>query len=41
MFRLGLLFIIPLNQSFNALMGVLNSFPKEKIIVNRFAFICL
>lgn len=35
-FRMGLLFIICLNQSFNALGGVVNSFPKEKIIVNRY-----
>lgn len=33
--RTGLLFIILLNQAFNGTIGVLNSFPKEKIIVNR------
>ena len=33
--RTGLLFLICLNQAFNGTIGVLNSFPKEKIIVNR------
>lgn len=33
--QLGLLFVIAVNQAFNACIGVLNSFPKEKIIVNR------
>lgn len=33
--RNGLLFFISINQGFNGLMGVLNSFPKEKTIVNR------
>eukprot|EP01040_Poterioochromonas_malhamensis_P000564 gene564-604_t len=33
--REGLLFVITINQSFNNVIGVLNSFPKEKIIVSR------
>jgi ABC-type multidrug transport system ATPase subunit len=33
--RIGLLFVICLNQSFNGTLGVLNTFPKEKTIVNR------
>jgi ABC-type multidrug transport system permease subunit len=33
--REGLLFVIVLNQSFNNVIGVLNTFPKEKIIVSR------
>jgi len=33
--RTGLLFIICINQGFNAVSGVLNVFPKEKVIVNR------
>jgi ABC-type multidrug transport system ATPase subunit len=35
--RQGMLFIITLNQAFNAVIGVLTSFPKEKVIVNRYA----
>jgi ABC-type multidrug transport system ATPase subunit len=31
----GLLFVVVLNQSFNNVIGVLNTFPKEKLIVNR------
>jgi ABC-type multidrug transport system ATPase subunit len=34
--REGLLFIICLNQGFNSVIGVLNTFPKEKLIVNRY-----
>jgi ABC-type multidrug transport system permease subunit len=33
--RVGLLFVISINQGFNAVSGVLNVFPKEKVIVNR------
>jgi hypothetical protein len=33
--RIGLLFVICINQGFNSVLGVLNTFPKEKIIVNR------
>lgn len=33
--RTGLLFVVCLNQAFNGTISVLNSFPKEKIIVNR------
>ena len=33
--RTGLLFVISINQGFNALMAVLNVFPKEKLIVSR------
>lgn len=33
--RTGLLFVIAINQGFNALMAVLNVFPKEKLIVSR------
>jgi ABC-type multidrug transport system ATPase subunit len=33
--QMGLLFVIAVNQAFNACIGVLSSFPKEKIIVNR------
>lgn len=33
--RQGLLFVVVINQAFNGVMGVLNSFPKEKLIVNR------
>jgi len=33
--RQGLLFVIVINQAFNGVMGVLNTFPKEKLIVNR------
>lgn len=33
--RSGLLFVITINQGFNALMAVLNVFPKEKLIVSR------
>jgi ABC-type multidrug transport system permease subunit len=33
--RTGLLFLVVLNISFNAVIGVLNAFPKEKLIVNR------
>ena len=33
--RTGLLFIICLNQAFNGCLGVLNTFPREKIIVSR------
>lgn len=33
--RQGLLFVITINQGFNACLGVLNTFPREKIIVNR------
>jgi hypothetical protein len=33
--RIGLLFIICLNQGFNGCLGVLNTFPREKIIVAR------
>ena len=33
--RIGLLFIICLNQAFNGCLGVLNTFPREKIIVAR------
>jgi hypothetical protein len=29
--RSGLLFVITLNQGFNGVIGVLNSFPKEKV----------
>jgi len=31
----GLLFVISVNQAFNACIGVLTTFPKEKIVVNR------
>jgi hypothetical protein len=34
-YREGLLFIIVINQGFNNILGVANTFPKEKIIVNR------
>jgi ABC-type multidrug transport system permease subunit len=33
--RTGLLFVIAINQAFNGVIGVLNTFPKEKVIVNR------
>jgi hypothetical protein len=33
--RVGLLFVICINQGFNGVIGVLNAFPKEKVIVNR------
>jgi ABC-type multidrug transport system ATPase subunit len=33
--RAGLLFVVCLNNGFNNVIGVLNTFPKEKIIVNR------
>jgi ABC-type multidrug transport system ATPase subunit/ABC-type multidrug transport system permease subunit len=33
--RTGLLFVMVINQGFNALMAVLNVFPKEKLIVSR------
>jgi ATP-binding cassette subfamily G (WHITE) protein 2 len=33
--RNGLLFFVGINQGFNGLIGVLNTFPKEKNIVNR------
>mmetsp|Transcript_5075 Transcript_5075/g.5201 ORF Transcript_5075/g.5201 Transcript_5075/m.5201 type:complete len:659 (-) Transcript_5075:43-2019(-) len=33
--RLGLLFFVIINQAFTATSGVLNVFPREKIIVNR------
>ena len=33
--RTGLLFLIAINQAFNTMIGVLNTFPKEKVIVNR------
>ena len=33
--RNGLLFFVAINQGFNALIGVLNTFPKEKLMVNR------
>jgi len=33
--RIGLLFFISINQFFNAFFGVLNTFPKEKPIVQR------
>jgi len=33
--RQGLLFVVVINQAFNGVMGVLNTFPKEKLIVNR------
>lgn len=33
--REGMLFIIGLNQAFNAVLGVAMSFPQEKVIVNR------
>lgn len=29
------IFILPVNQGFNNVIGVLNTFPKEKVIVNR------
>lgn len=33
--RNGLFYFIMINQGFNTLIGVVNTFPKEKIIVNR------
>jgi len=33
--RIGLLFLTSINQGFNGVIGVLNTFPKEKVIVNR------
>eukprot|EP01041_Mallomonas_annulata_P001000 gene1000-1966_t len=33
--RAGFLFIVCLNQSFGGMMAVLNTFPREKIIMNR------
>ena len=33
--KTGLLFVICLNQAFNGCLGVLNTFPREKIIVSR------
>jgi hypothetical protein len=33
--RLGLLFVIVINQAFNGTLGVVNAFPKEKVIVQR------
>ncbi len=33
--RNGILFFISINVAFNNLIGVLNTFPKEKLIVNR------
>jgi len=33
--RTGLLFVIVINQGFNAVTAVLASFPREKLIVNR------
>eukprot|EP01041_Mallomonas_annulata_P000999 gene999-1965_t len=33
--RIGLLYFVCINQVFNSLLGALNTFPKEKIIVNR------
>jgi hypothetical protein len=33
--RLGVLFFVMLNQCFGSALGVLNSFPSEKQIVNR------
>jgi ABC-type multidrug transport system ATPase subunit/ABC-type multidrug transport system permease subunit len=33
--RIGLLFFVSINQFFNAFFGVLNTFPKEKPIVQR------
>ena len=32
----GFLFIVCLNQAFNAVLAVLNVFPKEKVIMNRY-----
>lgn len=31
----GILFFLIINQSFNSIIAVLNSFPREKLIVNR------
>lgn len=33
--RKGCLFFLMINQNFGSVTGVLNSFPKEKVIVNR------
>lgn len=33
--RKGVLFFMMINQNFGSVTGVLNSFPKEKVIVNR------
>jgi ABC-type multidrug transport system ATPase subunit len=33
--RNGLLFFVVINQAFNTLFGILNTFPREKLIVNR------
>lgn len=33
--RRGVLFFLMINQNFGSVVGVLNSFPKEKVIVNR------
>jgi len=33
--RIGLLFLTSINQGFNGVLGVVNTFPKEKVIVNR------
>jgi len=33
--RIGLLFFVCINTAFNSIQAVLNSFPREKLIVNR------
>jgi hypothetical protein len=35
-FRQGILFVVTLNQAFNASSGVYNTFPKEKLVSNRY-----
>ena len=33
--RVGFLFLTSINQGFNGVLGVVNTFPREKVIVNR------
>lgn len=35
-----MLFVIVINQGFNAVSAVLASFPREKLIVNRYVDVC-
>jgi hypothetical protein len=34
--RSGFLFVIVINQGFNAVTAVVSTFPREKLIVNRY-----
>jgi hypothetical protein len=37
--RSGFLFVIVINQGFNAVTAVVSTFPREKLIVNRYVII--